>query len=90
TIPAPHAERIRLAEASGRAAVRLAVDGGPCPSDLLTPAAFRNALVALQAIGGSTNGIIHLTAIAGRTPHRLSLDALDAIGREVPVLVDLK
>lgn len=90
TIPAPHAERIRLAEASGRVAARLAVDGGPRPSDLLTPAAFRNALVVMQAIGGSTNGIIHLSAIANRTPHPLSLETLDEIGRKVPVLVDLK
>jgi dihydroxy-acid dehydratase len=90
TIPAPHAERIRLAEASGRRAAEMAVAGGPCPSELLTPAAFRNAQVVMQAIGGSTNGLIHLTAIANRTPHRLDLDAFDRIGRDVPVLVDLK
>jgi dihydroxy-acid dehydratase len=90
TIPAPHAERIRLAEESGKAAVRLAVEGGPRPSELLTPAAFRNAMVVMQAIGGSTNGVIHLTAIANRTPHGLALDELDEIGRKVPVLVDLK
>jgi dihydroxy-acid dehydratase len=47
-------------------------------------------MVVMQAIGGSTNGVIHLTAIANRTPHPLSLDALDEIGRKVPVLVDLK
>jgi dihydroxy-acid dehydratase len=90
TIPAPHAERIRLAEASGAAAARMAVDGGPRPSQLLTPRAFRNATVVMQAIGGSTNGIIHLTAIANRTPHRFDLDMLDELGRQVPVLVDLK
>lgn len=90
TIPAPHAERIRLAEASGAVAARMAVDGGPRPSELLTPQAFRNATVVMQAIGGSTNGIIHLTAIANRTPHRYDLDMLDEIGRKVPVLVDLK
>ncbi|MBB6310291.1 IlvD/Edd family dehydratase [Xanthobacter tagetidis] len=90
SIPAPHAERVRLAEASGKAAARLAVEGGPKPSDLLTPRAFRNAMVVMQAIGGSTNGIVHLTAIAGRTPHGLDLDTLDEIGRKVPVLVDLK
>ena len=90
TIPAPHAERIRLAEASGRRAAEMAVAGGPCPSELLTPTAFRNAQVVLQAIGGSTNGLIHLTAIANRTPHQLDLDAFDQIGRDVPVLVDLK
>ncbi|MFG1375719.1 IlvD/Edd family dehydratase [Xanthobacter autotrophicus] len=90
TIPAPHAERVRLAEASGKVAAKLAVEGGPRPSDLLTPKAFRNAMVVMQAIGGSTNGIVHLAAIAGRTPHRFDLQTLDEIGREVPVLVDLK
>ena len=90
TIPAPHAERVRLAEASGRRAAEMAVAGGPRPSELLTPAAFRNAQVVLQAIGGSTNGLIHLTAIANRTPHGIDLDGFDALGREVPVLVDLK
>jgi dihydroxy-acid dehydratase len=90
TIPAPHAERIRLAEASGRRAAEMALAGGPCPSELLTPAAFRNAQVVMQAIGGSTNGLIHLTAIANRTMHRLDLDAFDRLGRDVPVLVDLK
>jgi dihydroxy-acid dehydratase len=90
TIPAPHAERIRLAEASGFTAAQMAKSGGPRPSELLTPAAFRNAAVVLQAIGGSTNGVIHLTAIANRTPHGFDLDMLDTIGREVPVLLDLK
>ncbi|MGY4310047.1 dihydroxy-acid dehydratase [Bradyrhizobium sp. USDA 4369] len=90
TIPAPHAERFRSAEASGRVAAELAKAKGPKPSELLTPAAFKNAQVVLQAIGGSTNGLVHLTAIAGRTPHKIDLDAFDRIGREVPVLVDLK
>ena len=90
TIPAPHAERFRSAEASGRVAAELAKAKGPKPSELLTPAAFKNAQVVLQAIGGSTNGLVHLTAIAGRTPHKIDLDAFDRIGHEVPVLVDLK
>ena len=90
TIPAPHAERFRLAEASGRVAAAMAAAKGPRPSDLLTEAAFRNAQVVLQAIGGSTNGLIHLTAIANRTPHKIDLDAFDKLGRDVPVLVDLK
>ena len=67
TIPAPHAERFRSAEASGKVAAEMAETKGPRPSELLTPAAFRNAQVVLQAIGGSTNGLIHLTAIANRT-----------------------
>jgi dihydroxy-acid dehydratase len=90
TIPAPHAERFRLAEASGKRAAEMAVSGGPKPSELLTPAAFRNAAVVMQSIGGSTNGIIHLTAIANRTPHGFDLDMLDEIGGKVPVLIDLK
>src|SRR5882724_9307904 len=90
TIPAPHAERFRSAEASGRVAAAMAKAKGPRPSELLTKSAFRNAQVVLQAIGGSTNGLIHLTAIANRTPHRIDLDAFDKIGREVPVLIDLK
>lgn len=90
TIPAPHAERVRLAEASGRRAAEMAVSGGPKPSDLLTPVAFRNAQVVMQAIGGSTNGLIHLTAMANRAGVAIDLDAFDAAGREVPVLVDLK
>src|SRR4051795_13545360 len=90
TIPAPHAERFRLAEASGKRAAEMALAKSPRPSELLTPTAFRNALVVLQAIGGSTNGLIHLTAIANRTPHRIELEAFDRLGREVPVLIDLK
>lgn len=90
TIPAPHAERLRLAEASGKRAGEMAVAGGPKPSELMTPASFRNAQVVMQAIGGSTNGLIHLTAMANRAGIAIDLDAFDAIGREVPVLVDLK
>jgi dihydroxy-acid dehydratase len=90
TIPAPHAERVRIAEASGKRAAEMAVSGGPKPSEILTPRAFRNAQIVLQAIGGSTNGLIHLTAIANRTPHKIDLVEFDRLGREVPVLIDLK
>ncbi len=89
TIPATHADRIRAAEASGREAVRLA-QGGPKPSELLTKTAFRNALTVLQAIGGSTNGLVHLAAIARRAGLSIDLEEFDAIGRKVPVLIDLK
>src|SRR6202000_2701074 len=58
TIPAPHAERVRLAEASGKRAAEMAIADGPRPSEILTPAAFRNAAIVMQAIGGSTNGLI--------------------------------
>ncbi len=90
TIPATHADRLRSAEASGRVAVTLAERGGPAPAEIMTAAAFRNALVVMQAIGGSTNALIHLTAAAGRVGVPLALDEVDRIGREVPVLVDLK
>ncbi len=90
TVPATFADRTRIAEASGTAAVRLARTGGPTLRDLITPASLRNAMVVLQAIGGSTNAVIHLTAIAGRLALPFDLDTFDAIGREVPVLVDLK
>lgn len=90
SIPATHAERVRIAEATGRRAAEIAASGGPRPSEILTPSAFRNAAIVLQAIGGSTNGIIHLTAIANRTPFGFSLDEFDRIGRGVPVLIDLK
>ena len=90
TIPATHADRLRSAEASGRRAVAMAKSGGPKPSELMTAAAFRNALVVMQAIGGSTNALIHLTAAAGRLGLPIDLDEVDALGREVPVLVDLK
>src|SRR6266852_6204432 len=89
-IPATHAERIRCAEATGKRAAEMASKRGPRPSEVLTGAAFRNAMVVLQAIGGSTNGIIHLAAIAGRVGQQIDYQEFDRLGREVPVLVDLK
>ena len=88
-IPAPHADRLRHAELSGRRAVALAA-ADTTPDRLMTPEAFHNALVTLHAIGGSTNGLVHLTAIAARRGIAIDLDAFDRLGREVPVLVDLK
>lgn len=90
TVPAPHAERLRIAETSGQVAARMATEGGPRISEIVTPAALRNAAVVMQAVGGSTNGIIHLAAIANRTQHPFDVSMIDAIGREVPVLIDLK
>src|SRR3954451_22067645 len=90
TIPAVHAERMRLAEASGKKAVEMARSGSPRPRDLLTERGLRNALIVLQAIGGSTNGIVHLAAMAGRAGISLDLDAFDALSKQVPVLIDLK
>ncbi|WP_043828983.1 IlvD/Edd family dehydratase [Muricoccus aerilatus] len=89
-IPAPHAERLRCGEASGRVAVEMAKRGGPAPKALLTAGSLRNAMTVLQAIGGSTNGLVHLAAIAGRVGLRVDLEEFDEIGRRVPVLIDLK
>jgi dihydroxy-acid dehydratase len=88
--PATSAERFRLAEATGTAAVALAERDGPRMAEVLSPAAFRNAMTVLQALGGSTNAVVHLAAVAGRLGRRLDLAEFDAIGRAVPVLVDLR
>jgi dihydroxy-acid dehydratase len=89
TVPATHADRIRAAEASGKAAVRLAAEG-LTPRQIMTKAAFRNAFTVLQAIGGSTNAVIHFTAVAGRLGIDIDLDEVNQLGLDVPVLVDLK
>ncbi|WP_375451455.1 IlvD/Edd family dehydratase [uncultured Devosia sp.] len=88
--PATHAERVRLAEATGAAAARLAADGGNTVRDVLTPAVIRNGLVALQAMGGSTNAVVHLAAICGRLGFKLDMNLLDQLGQRVPLLVDLQ
>ncbi len=88
-IPAVHADRLRHAEASGMRAVEMAKEG-LTPDKIMTPQAFANSFRILLAIGGSTNGLIHMTAVAGRLGIEVDLEALDAMGRETPVLVDLK
>jgi len=90
SIPATHSDRLRVAEASGRLAAEMARNQGPRPSEIMTEAAFRNALTVLQAIGGSTNALVHLTAVARRVGVAIELEEFDQIGRKVPVLVDLK
>jgi dihydroxy-acid dehydratase len=90
TAPAVSSDRIRIAEATGKRAAEMAVKGGPRARDLLTPTALRNASVVLQATSGSTNAIVHLAAIAGRAGLRYDLAELDRVGRETPVLVNLK
>jgi dihydroxy-acid dehydratase len=88
-IPAVHADRLRAAEASGRRAVELAA--APIrPSQLVTEKSVENALRVLLAIGGSTNAIIHLTAIAGRAGIKIDLNRLNELSDSTPVLVDLK
>jgi len=88
-IPAVHADRLRAAEASGRRAVELA--RSPIkPSEIVTAKSVENALRVLLAIGGSTNAIVHLTAIAGRAGVQISLKRLNELSDSTPVLVDLK
>ncbi|MBT5300003.1 MAG: dihydroxy-acid dehydratase [Rhodospirillaceae bacterium] len=88
-IPATFADRPRHAELTGTRAVAMAAEE-LTPNKIMTEAAFRNAFRVLLAIGGSTNGIIHAAAMAGRLGIDIDLDAFDALGRDVPVLVDLK
>jgi dihydroxy-acid dehydratase len=88
-IPAVHADRLRAAEASGRRAVEMAK--APIrPSEVITPKSVENALRVLLAIGGSTNAIVHLTAIAGRAGIKIDLNRLNVLSDSTPVLVDLK
>ena len=87
--PAVTADRIRVAEQTGFQAVEMAKQGLTIDK-ILTQKAFENAMRVLLSIAGSTNGIVHLTAIAGRMGLELDLKALDQMGRETPVLLDLK
>jgi len=88
-IPAVHADRLRAAEASGRRAVEL-VRTPLLPARLVTERSIENALRALLAVGGSTNAVLHLAAIAGRAGVRLDLRRLNELSDSTPVLVDLK
>jgi dihydroxy-acid dehydratase len=90
TAPAVSSDRMRLAEATGKLAADMAVKGGPLPRDILTPAALRNASVVLQAISGSTNALVHLAAVAGRAGLTFDLAEFDRVGRDTPVLTNLK
>lgn len=87
--PAVTADRIRVAEETGAQAVQMALDGLTIDK-ILTPHAFQNAMRVLLAIGGSTNAIVHLAAIAGRLGFEIDLNMLDRMGKETPVLLDLK
>jgi dihydroxy-acid dehydratase len=88
-IPAVHADRLRAAEATGRAAMRLAAEK-VTPDRIVTAASVENALRVLMAIGGSTNAVLHLTAIAGRAGVDIDLKRLNEISDTTPVIVDLK
>ena len=89
TIPATHSDRLVAAEETGKVAVSLI--GRPIrPDQVITDKSVENAFRVLMALGGSTNAVIHLTAIAGRVGVRIPMSRLNEISDETPVLVDLK
>ena len=87
--PAPDSRLLQAAHASGVRIVDM-ISEDLKPSDIMTTAAFTNAIVALGAIGGSTNAVVHLLAIAGRLGIKLTLDDFDRIGSRIPLLVNLQ
>lgn len=87
--PAVHADRLRIAEEAGFLAVHL-IENPVKPSQLLTRESIENAMRVLLSIGGSTNAVVHLAAIAGRAGIDMELGWLDRLSEETPVLVDLK
>ncbi|MBB5413847.1 dihydroxy-acid dehydratase [Paraburkholderia sp. HC6.4b] len=89
-IPAVHADRLRNCEETGALVARMALNGGPKPAEIVTPASVRNALRVLLAVSGSTNAVIHLAAIAGRIGLKIDYDEFNRLSDETPVLVDLK
>jgi dihydroxy-acid dehydratase len=89
SIPAVHADRLRAAEQAGAIAMEL-IRRPIRPADIITEHAVENALRVLLALGGSTNALIHLTAIAGRRGIEVSLSRLNQLSDSTPVLVDLK
>ena len=88
-IPAVHSARLVAAEESGKAAVRL-IERPITPGEVITEKSVENAIRVLMALGGSTNAIVHLTAIAGRLGIRVSLERFNQLSDETPVLLDLK
>jgi dihydroxy-acid dehydratase len=90
SIPAVHADRLRASEQTGALAAKMAIQGGPKLDQLITEESVENALRVLLGVSGSTNAIIHLTAIAGRAGVEVDLKRFNALSDETPVLVDLK
>src|SRR5260221_10926970 len=88
-IPAVDSRRLTIAEMSGRRAVELALEG-VTPSQIMTRKAIENAITVDMAIGGSTNAVVHLIAIAGRLGIDLNLDDFDAISRRTPYVTNVK
>jgi dihydroxy-acid dehydratase len=89
TIPAVSAARSRAAEATGRRAVELAVEG-LTPRQILTTEAFDNAITLLAAVGGGTNAVVHLLALAGRVGVPLTLDRFGEVASQTPLLVNVR
>ncbi len=89
SIPAVHADRLRAAEEAGALAVRL-IQNPIRPTEIMTAKSVENALRVLLSLGGSTNALIHLTAIAGRIGVKVDLLRLNELSDTTPVLVDLK
>jgi dihydroxy-acid dehydratase len=89
SIPAVDAARVRASEATGARAVELAREG-PAPSQILTAEAFDNAITVLMAIGGGTNAVVHLLALAGRVGVPLTLDRFHELSRRTPLLVNVR
>lgn len=89
-VPAVDRRRSHIAREVGRRSVRLAAEGAPRPGELLDARAFDNAIALLCAVGGSTNVIIHLLALAGRVGVPLTLDRFDEIGRRVPLIANVQ
>ena len=89
SIPAVDANHSKMANRSGRRIVEMVWEDLK-PRDVLTPASFQNALVALLALGGSTNAVIHLIALAGRAGIQLTLDHFDELSKTTPVLANLR
>ncbi|MGA1118666.1 MAG: dihydroxy-acid dehydratase [bacterium] len=90
SIPAVHADRLRASEQTGALAAKMAIQGGPKLDQLITEESVENALRVLLGVSGSTNAIIHLTAIAGRAGVEVDLKRFNELSDETPVLVDLK
>jgi dihydroxy-acid dehydratase len=90
SIPAVHADRLRASEQTGALAAKMAIQGGPKLDQLITEESVENALRVLLGVSGSTNAMIHLTAIAGRAGVEVDLKRFNALSDETPVLVDLK
>ncbi len=87
--PAPDSRLLQTAQETGRLIVQMIKDDRK-PSDVMTKGSFINAIVALAGIGGSTNAVVHLLAIAGRLGIKLTLDDFDKIGSNVPLLANLQ